>query len=127
MGNVKKFVLWSLLFILCIMILIMSVYIADAVSELPRTLSGKINASIQNELKVPYSESSEEGDSKDGFPFTVIYRDGKLCVTDSSGKTLYSVEMSVFFLPERERSLLMDGITFNSMEQVWTLIESYTG
>lgn len=118
MTNLKHFVLWSLIFIVCIMTLVMNVYVADRVIK----LSGKIDAlSLQSIPDTPNLENAH-----DGFPYTVKYDGKTIFVTDVDENEVYKFDAVGINLPQSEKDLLAKGITFYSMDDVWSLIESYT-
>lgn len=109
----KNFFMWSLVLIICLAVLGMTVFIADAVIKLPDRLSG--DATVVPE-PVPVG----------GFPYTVSYDGATVRVENAGGELEYSFDITGYTLPESEMKLLSEGITFETMDDVWTLIESYT-
>lgn len=127
-------VLCCLILILCIITVIMNVCLTNAIEDLPKNVGASVETTLSTRLVDDATDISDGVDeepasmpSENGFPYTVSYRDGVIRVTDGNGKLVYDFEISLFMLPERERELLRKGITFEKMDQVWSLIESYTG
>lgn len=116
MSEIKHFIMWSLILILCLMVLAMTVFIADGIAKLPDK--------IGNESTVVPEITPVSGEN--GFPYTVSYRDGTVHVKNARGTEVYSFSLSGYTLPEGEMKLLSEGITFKTMDDVWALIESYT-
>lgn len=116
MSETKTFIMWSLILIICLMVLGMTVFIADSVMKLPDKIGGE--TTVLPEI-TPVS-------GENGFPYTVSYKAGTVHVKNSKGTEVYSFSLSGYTLPESELKLLSEGITFETMDDVWALIESYT-
>ncbi len=118
MSELKHFIMWSLILILCLMVLAMTVFIADSIMKLPKKLE-------EGQSTVLPDITLTQGNS-DGFPYTVSYDGKTVKVENSDGSEVYNFGLSGYTLPEGERRLLEEGITFKTMDDVWALIESYT-
>ncbi len=118
MSELKHFIMWSLILILCLMVLAVNVFIADSISKLPEKIeAGQITL---------LPEISPTVSDKNGFPYTVSYDGETVRVQNAKGTEVYSFGLTGYTLPESERKLLEEGITLESMDDVWDLIESYT-
>lgn len=99
--------------ILTAVILVLTVFIAKSISTIPDKIGEAINV-------------GKTVSGATDFPYTVTYDGKTVKVTDGEGNTVYSFELSGFSLPKEERKKLSDGISLKNMEDVWSLIESYT-
>lgn len=117
-SGIKTFTLWCILFILIMMVLVVTVYLTDCVSKLPDRIENGISVDLQKKL----CETQDDN----GFPYTVSYDGEKVHITDASGKARYEFSLTPYVLPEGERELLSKGIEIGSMDELWSLIESYT-
>ncbi len=118
MGEIKNFIMLSLILILCLMVLAMTVFLADSIMKLP----GRIDEGESTVLPdITFTQSD-----KNGFPYTVSCDGDAVRVENADGTEVYSFSITGYTLPESERKLLEKGITFKTMDDVWALIESYT-
>ena len=114
-GGMKSFFLWCVIFILCIMVLVMTVYLANAVSDIGERL-GTVSAGLQ----------CKASESSDGFPYRVQYDGETVHIYGSDGGEVYKFALSPYILPDTEKELLSRGMTFSSIDDIWSLVESYT-
>jgi len=118
MSELKHFIMWSLILIVCLMVLAVNVFIADSLIRLPDKLE------YGQSTVVP--EIMQTATDKNGFPYTVSYDGETVRIQNSDGSEVYSFGLTGYTLPESEKKLLEEGITLKSMDDVWDLIESYT-
>lgn len=80
-----------------------------------------------NELKViPESNlpAFEETEPKPNDTFTLKEYNGKIGVYQNDS-LVYTLDVYIFTLPEKDKKLLNDGITFSNIEELYMAIEEY--
>ncbi len=91
----------------------MTVYLANTVSDMEKRIDS-VSAGISVKVR------------EDGFPYKVKYDGETVHIYNSDGEEAYKFALSPYLLPETERELLSRGLTVSSIDELWSLIESYT-
>lgn len=130
MGKMKNNrVLYSVMAVYaCVMLLICLLALFAASSRGGKTTVQTVTQTEKEYIYVTVSAEVSGEDRPDiNTKMTVRSYNGVIGVFDEDGRLIEVIDVYVKTLPETDRRLLEEGFTINSMKQLASIIEDYTG